>query len=155
MAETYWPEPDAILAGGCYRTSDLAEIIGGQIFLRGRAGDQINVAGRKVSPDAIERVLLEHPLVGDCLIFGAPSPDDARSEIIVAVVTTRAPIAGEVLKQFLLARLPAWQVPREWRFVDSLTANTRGKLSRAELRRKCLEKESGRVVESLSRGDLR
>jgi acyl-CoA synthetase (AMP-forming)/AMP-acid ligase II len=43
------------------------------------------------------------------------------------------------LKQFLLGKLPAWQMPREWWFVESLSANTRGKLSRAEWRRKFLE----------------
>jgi len=146
VAETYWSQPEANLAGGCYRTSDLAEIIGGQIFLRGRATDQINVAGRKVSPDGIERVLLEHPLVSGCLVFGAPSPDDGRPEIIVAAVVAHAPVSGEALKQFLLARLPAWQVPREWWFVDSLTANTRGKLSRAEWRRRCRAERSGGVM---------
>src|SRR6185369_5777545 len=52
VAETYWPEQNASLAGGCYRTSDLAEIISSEIFLRGRASDQINVAGRKVSSNA-------------------------------------------------------------------------------------------------------
>jgi len=139
VAETYWPEPEVNLAGGCYRTSDLAEILNSQIFLRGRASDQINVAARKVSPDAIERVLLDHPLVSDCLVFGVPSAEDARSEMIVAAVVARALVPGEALKQFLLTHLPAWQVPRDWWFVDSLEANARGKLSRAEWRRKYRE----------------
>jgi acyl-CoA synthetase (AMP-forming)/AMP-acid ligase II len=43
------------------------------------------------------------------------------------------------LKQFLLRKLPGWQVPREWWFVPSLEANTRGKVSRAEWRDKFLE----------------
>ena len=79
-----------------------------------------------------------HPLVRECLIFGAPSPDEGRSEIIVAGVATHGPVTEAVLKQFLLSRLPAWQVPRNWWFVDSLPANQRGKLSRAEWRRKYL-----------------
>ena len=108
--------------GGCFHTSDLAEIVERgrspsaargnradagklspphelpaaasrdvsrsdiQIFLRGRAGDQINVAGRKVSPETIERVLLRHPGVHECLVFGVPSRDAERTEEIVAVV---------------------------------------------------------------------
>jgi acyl-CoA synthetase (AMP-forming)/AMP-acid ligase II len=40
------------------------------------------------------------------------------------------------LKTFLLERLPAWQVPREWQWVKSLPVNGRGKLSRAEWRRR-------------------
>jgi acyl-CoA synthetase (AMP-forming)/AMP-acid ligase II len=39
------------------------------------------------------------------------------------------------LKQFLQQTLPAWQLPREWHFVESLSANARGKFSRAEWRR--------------------
>src|SRR6185369_12764206 len=46
VAQTCWPEPDVNLAGGSYRTSDQAEILNRQIFLRGRASDQINVAAR-------------------------------------------------------------------------------------------------------------
>jgi acyl-CoA synthetase (AMP-forming)/AMP-acid ligase II len=44
-----------------------------------------------------------------------------------------------MLRQFLLPQLPAWQIPRDWWFVDSLAANERGKLPRAEWRKKYLE----------------
>jgi acyl-CoA synthetase (AMP-forming)/AMP-acid ligase II len=144
VAQTYWPEPDACLNEGCFCSSDLGEIRGGQLFLTGRTGDQINVAGRKVSPEEIERVLGAHPLVRECLVFSAPSGDAARSEIIVAAVAARSESIRS-LKEFLLERLPAWQVPREWWFVDSLSANERGKLSRAHWRAKYLTrgKESG------------
>jgi acyl-CoA synthetase (AMP-forming)/AMP-acid ligase II len=45
-----------------------------------------------------------------------------------------------MLRQFLLEILPAWQVPRDWQFVESLEVNQRGKLSRAEWRRRYLKK---------------
>ncbi len=132
VAETYWPEKTDSLGGGIFQTSDLAELKGGGVFLRGRLGDQINVAGRKVSPETVERALLAHPQVRECLVFGAPSRDAERTDIIVAVI---AGVAMEVeLKQFLQQTLPAWQLPREWHFVESLSANVRGKVSRAEWR---------------------
>jgi acyl-coenzyme A synthetase/AMP-(fatty) acid ligase len=136
VGQTYWPEPAPGLGAGCYRTADLAGMKDGLVFLRGRAGDQINVAGRKVSPESIERALLAHPQVRECLVFGAPSSEAERSEIVVACVAANDGVDGESLKQFLLAQLPAWQVPREWRFVESLAPNQRGKLSRAEWRAK-------------------
>ncbi len=136
---TYWPEPGPNLRDGVFRTSDLVEISYGLVYLRGRAGDQINVAGRKVSPEQIEKVLLTHPSVRECLVFGAPVADGQRSEIIVACVASRSAVMGEVLRQFLLERLPAWQVPREWWMVDSLSAGDRGKLSRAEWRKRFVE----------------
>jgi malonyl-CoA/methylmalonyl-CoA synthetase len=121
-----------VLGNGFFKSSDMAELEGGKIFLRGRRGDQINVAGRKISPETIERALLLNPKVVDCLVFGVASRDEERTEMIVAVVVSGA--KEDELKQFLAERLPAWQVPREWLFVESLAANARGKISRAEWR---------------------
>ena len=140
VAETYWPEANDNLGNGSFRTSDLAEIIDEKIYLRGRASDQINVAGRKISPETIERLLLTHPAVADCLVFGAPSSEAERAEKIVACVVSRNGSDSEVLRQFLLSQLPAWQVPRDWWFLDSLQTNQRGKLSRAAWREKFLSK---------------
>lgn len=136
VGETYWPEKSAALGGGMFQTNDLAELNDGQIFLRGRLGDQINVAGRKVSPETIERALLADPKVRECIVFGAPSADAERTETIVAVVVSDA--AEAELKHTLLAKLPAWQIPRHWLFVEALQANPRGKVSRSEWRRQWL-----------------
>ena len=130
----YWPEPDAALGKSCFRTSDLAEIRDGLVYIRGRLSDLINVAGRKVSPETIERAVQAHSGVRDCLVFGAPAPDSQRAEQIVACVVAQPGVTADTLKGFLLEQLPAWQVPRDWRFVDSLAPNQRGKLSRAEWR---------------------
>ena len=136
---TYWPEPAETLARGCFQTSDLAEIKDDLVYLRGRCGDQINVAGRKVFPASVERALASHPIVKECLVFGVPGNDAHRTERIVACVVARVPIDAAQLKQFLLEQLPAWQVPRQWWFVDALSANPRGKVSRADWRRRFAE----------------
>ena len=136
VGQTYWPDASEALREGCFRTSDLVEVRAGQIYLRGRVSDLINVAGRKVSPVVVERVLSECPEVTDCLVFGAPSPEAGRGETIVACVVARSGARSEALKQFALARLPSWQVPRAWWFVESLEADQRGKISRAEWRRR-------------------
>ncbi len=141
VAQTYWPEPTPALNGGVFRTNDLAEISYGLVYFRGRAGDQINVAGRKVSPESIEKVLGGHPGVRQCVVFGVPSSDAQRGDTIVACVSANTSVSGDSLKQFLLAQLPAWQVPREWWLVESLFANQRGKLSRAEWRKRYLGKK--------------
>ena len=142
VGETYWPDADDTLIAGCFQTSDLAELREGLVYLRGRLSDQINVAGRKVSPSTIERALREHETVKECLVFGVPSNDADRTEEIVACVATDGSSDGARLKEFLLQKLPAWQVPREWWFVESLGDNLRGKTPRAEWRRKFLETHS-------------
>ena len=145
VGETYWPEAAPALADGCFQTSDLVEWEHGLIHLCGRVSDQINVAGRKISPAHIEAALLLHQSVAECLVFGVASDDADRSEHIVACVVARQPVTSEDLKQSLLARLPAWQVPREWWFVVSLNLNQRGKVSRADWRQRFLEHRRGKA----------
>lgn len=143
--ETYWPDPDPALGNGRFETSDLAELCEGKVFLRGRASDQINVAGRKVLPEMIEQALRAHPGVRECVVFGVPSPDAPRAETIVACVAADAGVERETLRSFLLARLPEWSVPREWRFVPELSANARGKISRAEWRQWFLQNRAAKA----------
>ena len=96
VGQTYWPEANPALNGGVFRTNDLAEISDGLVYFRGRAGDQINVAGRKVSPESIEKVLLAHPGVRECVVFGVPSSDTKRGETIVACVSATTRLRGKL-----------------------------------------------------------
>ena len=136
VGRTYWPTPEATLAKGAFQTCDLAEIERGMICLHGHTSEHINVAGRKVSPAAIEEVLQKHEAVDECLVFGVPSGNADRIDHIVACVSGGRRGSQEELKQFLLEKLPSWQVPREWWFVDSLGLNGHGKkLARAQWRK--------------------
>jgi len=137
--ETYWPTPEPTLGGGIFQTCDLSEITGGEIFLRGRTDDHINVAGRKVSPTIIEQALREHESVAECVVFGVPSGNIDRMDLIVACVAADRTRTKDELKQFLLQRLPDWQVPREWWFVETIHSNGMGKPSRAQWRRNFME----------------
>jgi acyl-CoA synthetase (AMP-forming)/AMP-acid ligase II len=64
----------------------------------------------------------------------------------VACVTANRRGTKDELKQFLLQRLPSWQVPREWWFVESLGANGNGKISRAQWRKDFLENRARQSV---------
>jgi len=133
----YWPQPDPNLGDGLFQTGDLGGIVDGKLHLRGRACDRINVAGRKVIPEEVERALALHPAVEDCLVFGIPS-DNVRNETIVACVANDSNLTSRELAEFLQARLPGWQIPREWWLVESLGANERGKRSRNAWRERYL-----------------
>ena len=139
VASGYLPQSSPRLGAGLFHSNDLGELIQGEVWLRGRACDQINVAGRKVLPEIIEEALAEHPQVSAVLAFGVPSPDTRRGESIVACVAGQMGMTSESLRQFALAKLAAWQVPRDWWLVRTLEANGRGKLSRSEWRQKYLE----------------
>ncbi len=148
VGETYWPEPEDTLNKGVFQTCDLAELKDGAIHLHGRTSDHINVAGRKVSPAIIEQALQEHEAVAECLVFGVPSGNAERIDHIVACVTANRRGAEEELKQFLLQKLPTWQVPREWWFVESLEINGHGKkIARAQWRKDFLKTRAKPGVE--------
>ena len=138
VGEIYLPDDSDRLRPGVFHTSDLAVIRSGAVHLLGRASDQINVAGRKVAPELIESALAGHSSVRECMVFGVSNADSQRGETIVACLSTREKVSSESLRQFLTAKLDAWQIPREWWFVESLGANERGKTSRIEWRRKYL-----------------
>jgi acyl-CoA synthetase (AMP-forming)/AMP-acid ligase II len=142
VGESYFPDGSETLANGCFQTNDLAELKKDKVFFSGRATDQIHVAGRKVSPEMIETALLAHPEVADSLVFGIPNEDSESGEIIVACVAVHGRLTTEALKQFLLKKLPAWKVPREWWLVDSLQTNEHGKRSRNEWRQNYLKNKS-------------
>ncbi len=133
VALGYWPESEPTLGAGLHRTSDLAELRGDDVLLLGRAVDVINVAGRKVAPETIERVLLEHPDVREALVLGLPA-SGGREEAIASVIVPNGTASEATLREFLLARLPAWQVPRRWHFEGSSLADGRGKTARARWR---------------------
>jgi acyl-CoA synthetase (AMP-forming)/AMP-acid ligase II len=87
----------------------------------------------------IEQALREHAAVAECVVFGVPSGSADRMDLIVACVAVDRPSTKEELKQFLLQKLPGWQVPREWWFITSISSNGTGNPSRAKWRRDFLE----------------
>ncbi len=138
VGQCTWPESDLQFGNGIFNSSDQAALNPeGGVRLIGRAGDMINVAGRKFSPETTESVLRQHPSVSECLVLGIPS-GGGRGDIVTAVIESNASISQGELRAFLQERLPVWQIPRHWHFVDVLAFNSRGKLSRTEWRQKLM-----------------
>ena len=126
----YWPSPDeTVLGGGRFIPSDLVEKNAHGFTLCGRESDFINVAGRKLNPAEIERVLRRHPAVRETVVFGAPSA--LRGEEPVACIVGEVPVAE--LLAFAAESLASWQMPKHVWPVSAIPVNDRGKLSRREL----------------------
>ena len=139
VGETYWPLAEHTLRSSRFETTDLAEIRDGNIFLRGRLTDLLNIAGRKASPETIEAALRAHPHVVECVVFGVPDLRHDRTDVVVAAAQTRSAISVSELSSFLSQRIPTWQIPRHWWFTDEVQPNSRGKISRGEWRRRFVE----------------
>ncbi len=123
-------QPDESLGPRGFAPADLLRRERGGYVIAGRVSDAINVAGRKVNPFDVESVLAGCPGVIEAAVFGLPG--GARGEDVAACVVGTSSEAE--LRAHCAQRLPAWQVPKRWFFVEALPVSARGKLSRAELR---------------------
>ena len=127
-------ETAAILRDGWLWTGDLAYRDGeGFLYHQGRVKEILKIGGHRVSPVEIEQVIARHPDVAEAAVFGVP--DDLMGETTRALVVPRpgaAPRRADLFR-FCRERLPAYQVPVMFIFVEGLPLDESGKLLRGEL----------------------
>jgi len=128
---------------GFFTAGDAGELdADGNLFLRDRTVDMIIAGGVNIYPAEIESVLLQHPAVGDCAVFGIPN--DEFGEEIKAVVQPAEGLrsdggtVGADLEMTLLAfcheRLAMFKTPRSIDFLDDFPRDPSGKLYKRRLR---------------------
>jgi long-chain acyl-CoA synthetase len=119
--------------GGGFLTGDLGRMSArGDLLLSGRISPFVNIAGRKVHPEEIERVLRELAGVADASVFGMPDP--VRGERLVAWVRRAEPsLDAAALRAACAMRLAPHKIPRSMVLTDETPANSRGKVSRREV----------------------
>jgi len=100
----------------------------GRVTLTGRVGDTLNVAGKKVHPEEVRRVLEEIPGVRSAVVAGLP--DRHRGQLVAAVVEAEpgAPLTVHAVLAGCRARLAPHKVPRRVVIVDELPVSERGKV---------------------------
>lgn len=104
----------------------------GHLVLSGRVSSFINVAGRKVQPDEVERTLRDMPDVVDVKVIGVPDPQ--RGEMIAACIVSRDRRLRPLdVRRFCAMKLAAHKVPRVYVFLDEMPLDERGKTSRRAL----------------------
>jgi acetyl-CoA synthetase len=125
--------------GRWYLTGDTArQDADGDVFFSARDDDVIIMAGYRIGPFDVESVLAQHEAVAECAVIAVP--DEARGEVIEAIVVTRAghqpsdELARE-LQLLVKERYAAHAYPRTVRFVTSLPKTESGKIQRVVLRR--------------------
>ncbi len=129
---------DDALAEGRFQTADVVRLEGGAVWLEGRTGEAINVAGRKISPSVIEEKLSGIPGVRHCVVFGIPSADRARVDEIVACLNLSGNGDIAAIRQASARLLSAIEQPRHWRLCPDLEPDVRGKISRIAWRERWL-----------------
>jgi long-chain acyl-CoA synthetase len=133
VASGYLPDPDEErLSDGRFRAGDLAVWQAGELALRGRVDDLVNIKGKKVNPREVEAILAGLAGVDEAVVLGIPL--GCRGEVLRAVVACRpgSLTAGEVVA-WCRSHLSAHKVPRSVILVPALPRNPRGKLDRPAL----------------------
>jgi len=109
----------------------------GYFWFQSRTDDMIISAGYNISPVEVELALLQHPVVLECAVVGAPDPD--RGNIVKAYVVLRVPARDETglvsaLQEFVKRSIAPYKYPRSIEFIPSLPRTATGKIQRYELR---------------------
>jgi long-chain acyl-CoA synthetase len=125
-------EADSGFADGRFITTDLGYLSGdGRLVMTGRRSSLVNVAGRKVDPAEVERVLAELPGVIDARVIGAAC--DRRGQQLVAFVVSASDRSSVALRQGCAKLLSPHKIPRRFIFLDRLPVDARGKMDRRAL----------------------
>lgn len=105
----------------------------GFLFLKGRSKEIMKLGGHRVSATEIEEVIASIPGVKEVAVVG--ESDDVEGEVAVAyaVADTGVELQENEIKRSIRNRLPAFKVPREILFVESLPRTATGKVARAML----------------------
>lgn len=106
----------------------------GYLFLTDRQIDMIISGGVNVYPAEVEAILLRHPAVADCAVFGIP--DDEWGESVLAAVTTidGGGVPEDELIQWCRGQIAHFKCPRSIEFHEALPRDDSGKLRKRELR---------------------
>jgi acyl-CoA synthetase (AMP-forming)/AMP-acid ligase II len=122
-------------ADGWYRTGDVGWLEPeGWVHLTDRSKEMIKVNAFQVAPAEIEAVLLDHPAVLDCAVFGVP--DERAGEVPAAAVQLDSshPVADGELQRLVADSLATYKHLHHVVVVDAIPRLPSGKALRRTLR---------------------
>jgi long-chain acyl-CoA synthetase len=120
----YWNRPDLTQqkwrGGWCY-TSDLGFFDeNGYLYFAGRKDDLIRSGAFWVAPAHVESVLVGHPSVNECAVFGVP--DKKWMEAVTAAISLREgrDVTEDEIKEHCRKYLAGYQVPKKIHIMEEL-----------------------------------
>jgi acyl-coenzyme A synthetase/AMP-(fatty) acid ligase len=137
----FWNRPErtaqTIHEGGWLCTGDrFVRDQDGFYFFRGRKDDLIKVSGQWVNPIEVQRCLLDHPDVRECLVLPVRLPDErmALKAFVVMTEPVRDPKAAtRALQDYVKRKLVPYKYPRLVAFLPELPKTGTDKIDRQAL----------------------
>ncbi len=135
-AEYYKDKAPEKFHDGWLRTGDVGTLDAeGFLRLTDRAKDVIKSGGEWISSMELENLIMAHPSVAEAAVIGVP--DDKWGERPLAAVVlaaNAAPVTPDELRAYLAERIPRWQLPERWTFIDEVPKTSVGKFQKTALR---------------------
>jgi long-chain acyl-CoA synthetase len=135
---------------GFFLTGDLGYLDSdGYLYFVGRKKEIIITGGINVYPQDVERVLLNHPSVKECAVFGIEA--QPFGEIVCALVVPKDKNKFNLseLRKYCRQNLTYYQQPLIWKIVDEIPKNHLGKVSRTELKKLISKEEISNLLEKI------
>lgn len=143
----YMDEPDKtakVIKDGVYHTGDKAWMDeDGYFWFLGRVDDLIKSSGYRIGPFEVESALITHPAVVEAAVTGVPDPVRGQAVKATIVLASGYEPSEELTKdiQNHVKKVTApYKYPRIVEYVKELPKTISGKIKRAEIRAKDMEK---------------
>ncbi len=105
----------------------------GYINLASRKKELINSGGKKISPQEVEQILLQHPAIAEAACVGVSDPDGILGEIVKACLMIRdasdKPSQEELLSH-CRKHLDVYKLPRVIEWIEQIPKTDSGKIQR-------------------------
>lgn len=135
VASGYLPEPGPErLGGGRFVGGDLGSWENGELALRARLDDLVNIKGKKVNPREVEEVIGALSGVDEVVVLGVPVPGRSGERLRAVIACAAGRLTVDQVLAWSRERLAPHKVPRSVILVPALPRTERGKLDRMALR---------------------
>ena len=132
---------DAFTSDGWYRTGDVGWLEPeGWVHLTDRSKEMIKVNGFQVAPAEVEGVLLGHPGIVDCAVFGVPHPRTGEAVVAAVVRSADTDASADDLRRLVADRLASYKRLAEVVVVEKIPRLPSGKVLRRELKANQLDR---------------
>lgn len=131
---------EVVLKDGWYDSRDIMrQDSNGFHFFVGRADDMFNSGGENIYPAEVEQILEQHPAIEQATVV--PIPDEVKFSLPVAFVVTRghASIDENEIRNWFIARAPAYLHPRRIFPVEEIPLAQTNKVDRSLLKQRARE----------------
>ena len=139
VTSSYWNQTPELFASdfynGYFRTGDCATMdADGNIYLKSRIKEMINVGGKKVAPMEVEDILNTISGVKESACIGIPDPGLVFGEVVKAFVVADDSLSNEDIMEQLRPKLEVYKLPVEIERINEIPKTSSGKIQRLSLK---------------------